>query len=311
MIRSPEQILLTLDEAGRLDGLPFMPEMIGYCGRTVRVYRAAHKTCDTLAHAGVRRMERAVFLEGIRCDGSEHGGCQARCLIYWKEAWLQPINKGRTSTRRRPQGSSASPGAACTVDAVRAAARVGGSSPDERYACQATSLHEATLPLSRWDLRQYAADIASGNVGIGRMARVWAERAQGRVRRIVRGADRLTITGGIAAPPLAGPVEPGRAVRIRSRAEIEAKLDATRRDRGLSFSDEMVPYCGEVHRVVGSVEHIIDDRSGRMLRLRDCTILDGVTCRGDYHAFCPRDVYSYWRSAWLEDAKPEAAEPLR
>ena len=32
-VRSPEEILATLDENGELDGLPFMPEMLAWCGR--------------------------------------------------------------------------------------------------------------------------------------------------------------------------------------------------------------------------------------------------------------------------------------
>ena len=38
-LRSPAEILATLDERGCLDGLPFMPEMLGFFGRpfTVRL----------------------------------------------------------------------------------------------------------------------------------------------------------------------------------------------------------------------------------------------------------------------------------
>ena len=32
-VRSKEEILATLDSSGRLDGLPFMPQMFKYCGR--------------------------------------------------------------------------------------------------------------------------------------------------------------------------------------------------------------------------------------------------------------------------------------
>ena len=33
----------------------------------------------------------AVHLE-TRCDGSAHGGCQASCLLFWKDAWLKPVS---------------------------------------------------------------------------------------------------------------------------------------------------------------------------------------------------------------------------
>ncbi len=40
-IKSAPEILATLDAEGKLDGLPFMPEMLDYCGQTVTVYKRA------------------------------------------------------------------------------------------------------------------------------------------------------------------------------------------------------------------------------------------------------------------------------
>ena len=88
-IKSASEILATLDAEGKLDGLPFMPEMLEYCGQTVTVYKRADRTCDTILSDGQRRMQNAVFLTDLRCDGGAHGGCQAGCLIFWKEAWLR------------------------------------------------------------------------------------------------------------------------------------------------------------------------------------------------------------------------------
>jgi len=53
----------------RLDGLPFMPQMFQYCGSRFRVFKRAHKTCDTIHGTGGRRMDTAVHLEGIHCGG--------------------------------------------------------------------------------------------------------------------------------------------------------------------------------------------------------------------------------------------------
>ena len=39
-----------------------------------------------------RRVDHAVHLE-TRCDGSAHGGCQASCLLFWKDAWLKPVSE--------------------------------------------------------------------------------------------------------------------------------------------------------------------------------------------------------------------------
>ena len=46
-VRSSDEILATLDSDGSLDALPFMPELLRYCGKRFRVYKVAHKSCDT------------------------------------------------------------------------------------------------------------------------------------------------------------------------------------------------------------------------------------------------------------------------
>src|ERR1700712_4501119 len=74
-VRSKAEIFATLDKQGRLDGLPFMPQMLQYCGQRLRVFRRAHKTCDTIHNSGGRRMLDCVHLEGTRCDGAAYGGC--------------------------------------------------------------------------------------------------------------------------------------------------------------------------------------------------------------------------------------------
>src|ERR1700730_8335603 len=90
-VRSKAEILNTLDKTGQLEGLPFMPQMFEYCGQRFRVYKRAHKTCDTVNDYKGRRMNSAVHLDGIRCDGAAYGGCEAACLIFWKEAWLKRV----------------------------------------------------------------------------------------------------------------------------------------------------------------------------------------------------------------------------
>ena len=90
-VRSPAEILATLDERGALDELPFMPEMVAFCGRRFCVDRRAEKICDTVHYTGSRRLPDTVLLADLRCDGSAHGGCQAECRFFWKEAWLRKV----------------------------------------------------------------------------------------------------------------------------------------------------------------------------------------------------------------------------
>ena len=91
-VKTAVEILATLDEQGTLDKLPFMPEMLQFCGKRFKVFKRAHKTCDTINYTGARHMADAVHLDGVRCDGNSHGGCQAECLIFWKEIWLKRVS---------------------------------------------------------------------------------------------------------------------------------------------------------------------------------------------------------------------------
>ncbi len=70
-VLSEAEILATLDEHGSLENLPFMPEMLKFCGRTFRVSRQAFKTC--VDDQEMRQFDTTVFLEEARCDGSSHG----------------------------------------------------------------------------------------------------------------------------------------------------------------------------------------------------------------------------------------------
>src|SRR4051794_41226885 len=72
--------------------MPFMGEMLRHTGKRYTVSRRVDKICDTVAATGSRRMRATVYLEDLRCDGSAHGGCQAGCKLYWKEAWLRRVD---------------------------------------------------------------------------------------------------------------------------------------------------------------------------------------------------------------------------
>ena len=111
-ILSAEEILRTLDERGTMESLPFMPEMLPFIGRRFQVFKRATKTCDTISKQGFRRVNDTVMLEGLRCDGSSHGECQAGCLLFWKESWLRKVprrNQCRIRLSSR-QGSRQSAG---------------------------------------------------------------------------------------------------------------------------------------------------------------------------------------------------------
>jgi hypothetical protein len=66
----------------------------------------------------------------------------------------------------------------------------------------------------------------------------------------------------------------------------------------------MLRYCGRAFQVKDRVQRIIDDKSGRMLKIpKGCIMRDGPVCSGECSAgrwFCPRGIYRFWREAWLE-----------
>jgi hypothetical protein len=311
-VRSEEEILRTLDADGKLDGLPVMPEMLGFCGRRYRVRARAHKACDTIDWQQFRRMNSAVHLEDLRCDGSAHGGCQAGCLLFWKEAWLRPVDEvdGATSSESDTQVVGAS------RDTLLAATEVGTNEAGETlYSCQATELREATGGLLPWwDPSQYVHDITSGNSTIPRVVRALLvglfnrfQRANARLLPrfcLIRECKRYPFIEGTAAgaSTLPAPLDlrPGEIVEIKSKEEIFATLDESDMTQGLRFDCEMLKYCGRRARVLRRIDKIIDEKARRMLRIRrDCVILEGVICTGDYHRSCPRAIYPYWREAWL------------
>ena len=125
-VRSAEEILATLDERGRLEALPFMPEMLKFTGERFRVQKRAFKGCDQIDHSGMHRMERAVHLDGARCDGQAHGGCQAGCLIYWKEGWLRRVETGEAAAAAPAQRPPSRTRACCTLETLERETRPAG-----------------------------------------------------------------------------------------------------------------------------------------------------------------------------------------
>lgn len=74
-------------------------------------------------------------------------------------------------------------------------------------------------------------------------------------------------------------LRPGEFVQVRSRDEILSTLDRRNKNRGLLFDSEMVRYCGGTFRVLKRVYQIVDERTGKMMKMKSpCIILEGVAC---------------------------------
>jgi hypothetical protein len=307
-VKSPAEILSTLDDGGALESMPFMPEMLRHAGRRYTVSRRVDKICDTVAKTGSRRLYSTVYLDDLRCDGSAHGGCQAGCKLYWKEDWLRRVDADDDPAHLRDEPSPA----------LEAVARAGTRTTregvtEEVWRCQATEALKASEHLRVFkDPQQYWREFRNGNFGrlrfIGLMARALAMEVAHRLGLL----KALPLHGPGSKAPATEPLDlqPGELVEVRSPAEIEATLDDRGFNRGLSFDREMLPYCGQTLRVKARVDQIIDETTGRMLRIpRDCIILEGPVCSGECSTgrwFCPREIYPYWREAWLRRVKGPA-----
>jgi hypothetical protein len=329
-VLSREEILATLDKNGRLEDMPFMPQMFEYCGRRFKVYKSAHKTCEHVYTIASRSVPRSLHLD-LRCDGRAFGGCQHKCLLFWKEAWLKPVESvdealSEPRPERRRNQSAAKSGGCTETDVWRATRRDGKlTEPDKetRFTCQGTQLPEFTKPLRWWNPAQYVKDIASGNVALHELLRGGIYVLFGRrfgtklpiLPRMYNAFQKLT--GGLPTPvrrgkiPIGQPqpvaklnLQPGELVRVKSHEEILATIDARNTNRGMSFDAEMVPYCGGVYRVTAQVERFIDEKTGRLKSLKTpAVILQDVTCRSRFskcRMFCPRSILGWWREIWLE-----------
>lgn len=311
-VRSVAEILATLDEKGELDSLPFMPEMLQFCGKQMTVHKVAHKLCDTISASGLRWMNNAVHLTGARCNGEAHGGCQTACSLYWKESWLRRVDYQSSTSSESTRLPLDDDKISVLDNATRKAPGLDG---EERFSCQATELLRAAPSHIRfWELRQYIIDLRTGNVGIGELLRsflfhlfnVYQDRSKRTLPRC------LTIREGLpwgfvkgytegSTPAVRLDLQPGELVRIKAKEEIMRTLNSKRLNRGMGFEEEMARSCGRTARVTHRVERCIDETTGRMLRMKTpCIALDGIVCEGVYHANCPREFIPFWREIWLE-----------
>jgi hypothetical protein len=312
-VRSATEILATLDEEGSLEGMPFMPEMLAHLGRRYTVGRRVDKICNTIDKTGSRRMHDTVYLEDLRCDGSGHGGCQAGCRIYWKEAWLRRVDDHAEAAGRSGQG------VAELLRRARASARTVREPKDERmevWRCQATDALKASERLKTSNLAQYWREFRNGNFGAFRFIRLSVRGFVLEVAARLGWLKPLPLQGPGGKPPAELGLRAGDLVQVRPRKEIENTLDRKGFNRGLSFDREMLPYCGRTLRVKDTVDRIIDEKTGRMLKIpKDSLILEGAVCSGESTPgcwFCPREIYPFWREAWVRPVEgPDRSDVTR
>jgi len=300
-VRSHAEILATLDANGTLDGLPFMAEMVEWCGKPFRVQRRVDRTC--VAEHPMRRFaaDDVVILDGLRCDGSGHDGCGHGCRIFWKEAWL-----------RSGEDASVHP-ASPDADAAKLRARLKSRADERRYFCQSTELLKATEAFPGrqrpWIARLLVREIRNGELSIGQALRMIADWSRMRAWRL-RGGDKRLQGTQTRTPTASLDLKPGELVRVKSLDEIAATLDRKSRNRGLGICLEMTRLCGREAEVRHRVQCLIDEQTGIMrpfantvtlqnVRGGDKTLGEECLCYGEI-GDCPRGEIMYWREIWLD-----------
>jgi len=156
-VRPFDEIRATLDDADGLDGLPFLPEMLRYCGKEGVVFRRVDKIYDYGGRKDLRRLKHCVLLGTLRCDGGAHGNCEAACYLLWNEKWLK-----RTTDVSTTGSSNTAPQRGATPAFAPQSRRDADGAV--RYTCQYTQLVKASTPMRSWDARQDLRPLLAGNV---------------------------------------------------------------------------------------------------------------------------------------------------
>ena len=183
LVRSAGEILSTLDDDGTLDDIPFMPEMLEWCGKPFSVQRRVEKICVAGFPWRHFAANDVVILDGPRCDGHSHDGCKHGCRIFWKEAWLRRANAEGTTTQESETGLE------------ELSARLKVKSDEEHYFCQSTQLAAATEPFSTdrrlWTIRILFREVRSGDISVTRSLRLFVPWIWRRLLTVLGGDRRL------------------------------------------------------------------------------------------------------------------------
>jgi hypothetical protein len=291
-IKTPLEIAATLDANGMLENLPFMPEMIEFCGKNARVKRRAEKTCIEYPGGGYKIREfqnnNVVVLDGLRCSGESHDGCQRACVFFWKKAWL-----------RKADASTPTIG----IDRLQAEtlrAKLKTMSSPTHYVCQSTELARATEPMTRAKIfAKCVSEIRSGSRGLFEMTKLIVAPLW---RKATRKIPRKQLAGPLKRTPVGNlELQPGEWVTIKPATEIAKTLDNRGRNRGLTCDYGMSNHSGERLRVRHRLDRMISEPTAEMRRVEATVVLEGLNCTcANVVGGCPRQDFIYWREIWLE-----------
>lgn len=302
-VKSWEQIQMTLDLDGTLQGLPFMPEMAKLCGQRHRIVRYANQVCANVGAIKIRKLANVVVLKVDRCDGQFHGGCEMGCDFLWKTQWLSIDDSTDEQLEKEASDLSAANDQQFRDSLVELSTVTKDN--DDRAAtpcfrCQATELGSASRQSSAFNLQQYRVERETNGTSL---SSIGAFLASTLLRKVMK--QDGSCEGPCRRTPISHlGLEVGDKVRIKSFEEILKTLDAQGCNRGLWFDEaEMRPFCGQTSTVSRQITRIIDEATGELLNLKvPSVVLNETQCSGLSRRFCGRGMLHFWREVWLERA---------
>ncbi len=112
-------------------------------------------------------------------------------------------------------------------------------------------------------------------------------------------------SGGTRTQPDVLGLEPGDRVQVKSVEEIGATLDQEGKFEGLAYIPALMDrYCGQTYTVRKRAVRFFDERSWRMVKVKNVVLLDEVFCEPPRHidcdwAGCDRTCFLFWKEGWL------------
>jgi len=327
-VKSEREILLTLDERGTLEGLPFTQEMRCFCGKSLQVLKVINRI--HISGVGTRSINNTVILEDARCGGEAHAECGRGCYLLFKTKWLcfptshnealGDLNDGRAFVKNQEPWfwkQGVQPCQSNGAVLVKATSRLPALDirqylEDFRFGTwriRDTACMLLFVLNRRWGAKEPIWELSLGERSFKDLIRmavlVFKQTARWHLdrswRTFLQGAKAKPITK--SQRPLAEPLdlEPGDLVEVKSKKEIFITLDGREKHRGLRFYGPMINDCGKRFRVLKRVHSVVDEMTGKKINnIKDTVLLEGSICTGISYRGCPRACYWLWREDWLK-----------
>lgn len=263
-----EEIKSTLDDNNSLDKMPFMPEMVKFCGKKFRIKKLANFVYKN--KKGIRAINNAILLDNIYCDGSSHNGCVKSCSIFWRKEWLTHCADENYEHFNH--------NVSYNTNLVEFKTIINDS-----YYCQSSQLQYFSKALNIFVKSKYLfKEFFAGNKPVILIIINVFYHLELKNLHIINYSLCWIIKGNkVTTPSESLNLEKGDLVEIRSKEEIIRTLDKTGKNRGMLFSQEMHSFCGQKFRVRSKLNRMITEDTGKMVEIKNTVLLEGLTCNGN------------------------------